>query len=122
MLCCAESLQPCLILCDPMDCSPPGSSVHGILQARVPEWVETSRVQIPNSLLTNLNAGCDPMVLGMLLFLAYLSFPISDRRVITCPVRVMSMRRDNTKKGLIIEPDYTVSTQTGVIFIISKSY
>ena len=27
-----------LTLCDPMDCSPPGSSVHGILQARIPEW------------------------------------------------------------------------------------
>ena len=26
-------------LCNPMDCSPPGSSVHGILQARIPEWV-----------------------------------------------------------------------------------
>ena len=33
------SLQSCLMLCDPMDCSPPGSSVHGILQARIPEWV-----------------------------------------------------------------------------------
>ena len=32
---CANSLQPCLTLCDPMDCSPPGSSVHGILQARM---------------------------------------------------------------------------------------
>ena len=31
--------QSCLTLCDPMDCSPPGSSVHGILQARMPEWV-----------------------------------------------------------------------------------
>ena len=29
----------CLTLCDPLDCSPPGSSVHGILQARIPEWV-----------------------------------------------------------------------------------
>ena len=36
---CAKSLQLCLTLCDPMDCGPPGSSVHGILQARVPEWV-----------------------------------------------------------------------------------
>ena len=36
---CAKSLLSCLILCDPMDCSPPGSSVHGILQARTPEWV-----------------------------------------------------------------------------------
>ena len=31
--------QSCLILCDPMDCSPPGFSVHGILQARILEWV-----------------------------------------------------------------------------------
>ena len=34
----AESLQSCLTLSDPMDVSPPGSSVHGILQARVLEW------------------------------------------------------------------------------------
>ena len=27
------------LFCDPMDCSPPGSSVHGISQARIPEWV-----------------------------------------------------------------------------------
>ena len=31
--------QLCLTFCDPMDCSPPGSSVHGILQARILEWV-----------------------------------------------------------------------------------
>ena len=31
--------QSCLSLCDPMGCSPPGSSVHGILQARKLEWV-----------------------------------------------------------------------------------
>ena len=31
--------QSCLTLCDPMDCSPPGSSVHGIFKARIPEWV-----------------------------------------------------------------------------------
>ena len=31
--------QSCLTLFDPMDCSPPGSSVHGILQARILEWV-----------------------------------------------------------------------------------
>ena len=31
--------QSCLTLCDPMDCSPPGSSVHGILQAEILEWV-----------------------------------------------------------------------------------
>ena len=36
---CAKSLQSRLTLCDPMDCSPPGSSVLGILQARILEWV-----------------------------------------------------------------------------------
>ena len=35
----AKSLQLCPTICDPMDCSPPGSSVHGILQARILEWV-----------------------------------------------------------------------------------
>ena len=35
----AKSLQSCPTLCDPMDCSPPGSSVHGLLQARILEWV-----------------------------------------------------------------------------------
>ena len=35
----AKSLQSCLTLCDPLGCSPPGSSVHGILQARRLEWV-----------------------------------------------------------------------------------
>ena len=32
---CAKPLQSCLPLCDPKDCSPPGSSVHGVLQARI---------------------------------------------------------------------------------------
>ena len=34
----SEVAQLCLTLCDPMVCSPPGSSVHGIFQARVLEW------------------------------------------------------------------------------------
>ena len=34
----SEVAQMCLTLSDPMDCSPPGSSVHGIFQARVLEW------------------------------------------------------------------------------------
>ena len=35
----SEVAQSCLTLCDPMDCSLPGSSVHGILQAKILEWV-----------------------------------------------------------------------------------
>ena len=38
----AKSLRLCLTLCDPMDCDPPGSSVHGILQATTLEWVAMS--------------------------------------------------------------------------------
>ena len=38
----AKSLQSCLILCDPIDGSPPGSPVPGILQARTLEWVAIS--------------------------------------------------------------------------------
>ena len=34
--------QLCLTLCDPMDHSPPGSSVHGILHARILEWIAIS--------------------------------------------------------------------------------
>ena len=38
----AKSLQSCPTLCDPIDSSPPGSSILGIFQARVPEWVLVS--------------------------------------------------------------------------------
>ena len=60
ILCCmdtvllAKSLQSCLTLCDPVDNSPPSSSVHGILQARILEWVVTlfSRGSSPSRDLT----------------------------------------------------------------------
>ena len=38
-VCVCVCVQLCLTLCDPMDCSPPGCSVHGIFQARILEWV-----------------------------------------------------------------------------------
>ena len=49
MCVCVLVTQLCLTLCDPMDCSPPGSSVHGILQERKLEWVaiSSSRVDPP---------------------------------------------------------------------------
>ena len=34
--------EPCPTLCDPMDCSPPGLSVHGVFQARILKWVAIS--------------------------------------------------------------------------------
>ena len=38
----SEVAQLCLALCDPMDCSLPDSTVHGIFQARILEWVALS--------------------------------------------------------------------------------
>ena len=46
---CAKSPQSCPTLCDPMDCSPPGSSLHWILQARILEWVAVSTFPIQGS-------------------------------------------------------------------------
>ena len=43
---CAKSFQLCPTLCDPMDCSPAGSSVHGILQARILEWIAMSHSRV----------------------------------------------------------------------------
>jgi len=42
VLCCVVCPQSCLTCCNPVDCSPPGFSVHGILQARTVEWVAIS--------------------------------------------------------------------------------
>ena len=43
----SEVAQSCPTLCDPMDCSPPGSSIHGIFQARVLEWVAIAFSMLP---------------------------------------------------------------------------
>ena len=42
MVCCCLVSQLCPTLCDPMDCRPLGSSIHGISQARILEWVAIS--------------------------------------------------------------------------------
>ena len=43
--------QLCLILYDPVDCSPPGSSVHGIFQVRILEWVAISFSKVRTTFL-----------------------------------------------------------------------
>ena len=41
-VCMCSVIQSCLTLCDPMDCSPPGFSAHGISQARILGWIAIS--------------------------------------------------------------------------------
>ena len=48
----SEVAQLCLTLSDPMDCSPPGSSAHGIFQERVLEWDAILNAMKPNAPLT----------------------------------------------------------------------
>ena len=54
----AKSLQSCPTVCDPMDGSPPGSSVQGILQARILEWVAISFSKVLILLVTKFEGGC----------------------------------------------------------------
>ena len=84
----SEVVQSFLTLSDPMDCSPPGPSIHGIFQARVLEWgaiifstlrvAKRSKVKAIQSCLTL----CDPMdctVHGILLarILEWVAYPFS---------------------------------------------
>ena len=58
---CAKSLQSCRTLCNLMDCSPPGSSILGILQAGIPEWVA-----ILSSRTSSHSQGLNPHLLCLL--------------------------------------------------------
>ena len=73
---CAKSLQLCLILWKPLDCNPPGSSVHGILQIRLlsglpcpppRDWSSWPRDQIPDLGISCIAPFGKPLVAGMLL-------------------------------------------------------
>ena len=55
----AQPLQLCLTLCNSMDCSPLGSTVHGILQVRILEWVAMSQEIFPTQ-------GSNPCLLHLL--------------------------------------------------------
>ena len=51
--------QLCLALCDPMDCSPPGFSVHGIREARILEWVAISFSRVEVNAIPTGTKVCD---------------------------------------------------------------
>ena len=76
----AKSLQSCLILCNPIDGSPPGSSVHGILQARTLEWVAISfSLELLRGLQMCLGFSAHSSVLGSLRAAAHTSHAQASR-------------------------------------------
>ena len=57
-LCCAAAMLSRLTFCDPMDCSPPGSSVRGIFQARMLEWVAVSFSRVSSQYKNWISVSC----------------------------------------------------------------
>ena len=81
----SEVAQSCPTLSDPMDCSPPGSSIHGIFQARVLEWGAIAFCQVLN--LTGLVSSHLEAVLVACLGLQ----PLQVGRGCTCPWKAVSL-------------------------------
>ena len=63
----SEVSQSCQTVCNPVDCSPPGFSIHGILQARMLEWVASSfsRGSSQPRVLTRVYLHCRQMFLPL---------------------------------------------------------
>ena len=60
----AKPLQSCLTLCQAMDCSPPGSSARGILQARILEWAAMPSSRGPSPPRDRLHISMSPALAG----------------------------------------------------------
>ena len=75
---CVSLSGSCLVLCNPLDCSPPGSSVHGILHARILEWVAmpSSRGIFPTE-RSNLHLFKSPTFSSRFIFLIFFTTSIS---------------------------------------------
>ena len=70
-----EVVQSCPTLSDPMDCSPPGSSVHGIFQARVLEWGAIAFSNAKSKSLLGLDYPC-----------CFILFPLSDGNIVAIKI------------------------------------
>ena len=72
----------CLTLCDPMNCSPPGSSVHGILQARILEWVAIFSFKGSSWPRNQTHVSCVSCIGRQILYLWAIRKPVSTCRAI----------------------------------------
>ena len=106
-----EVAQSCLTLSDPMDCSPPSSSVHGIFQARVLEWGAMAFNIITENTLV------PPHYLGPILFLLLWRWNNADSVLTSiiyfipsCKLRCFRhFRREQCENTFVLQQDYTVS-------------
>ena len=93
----SEVAQSCLTLSDPMDCSLPGSSVHGIFQARVLEW---GAIAFSNLRLSRQQLYCNVLELLMLGF--------AKRRLMTqkrpwcCTMKTFIFSSESTQKVILL--------------------
>ena len=85
---CILVTQSCLTLCNPMNCSPPGSSIHGILQARILEWVGSHSI-LQGIFLTR---GLNPALLHCRQILYHLSHQFGSVAQ-SCPTLCNPMNR-----------------------------
>ena len=95
---CAKLLQSCPALCDPMDCSLPGSSVHGLLQVRILEWVampssrgssQPKDQTMSTTFNLNWQAGSLPLAPPGKPILKWVSYPAPSHHTVTmrCPIK-----------------------------------
>ena len=91
----AKSLQSCPTLCNPVDCSLPGSSVHGILQARILEWVAGSCSLLQGIFLT---WGSNPGLLDCRQILYHLSYREAPKATVCIANRGITVAMEFLKK------------------------
>ena len=92
----AQSFQSCPTLCDPMDCSPPGSSVHGISQEEYWSWLPFPPPgDLPNP---GIEPGSPPLQAG--------SLPLSHQGVVFSnkPISPLTLELNTPRKGLLRLP------------------
>ena len=95
----AKSLQLCLTLCDPMDRSPPGSSVHGILQARRVEWVAMPSSRESSQPSDRTHISCVSCITGGFFTLSHQgSPPLPIQLPCSCHKRMYITLRIKTRK------------------------
>ena len=66
--CCHLVVKSCLVFCNPMDCSRPGSFIHGIFQARILEWVATSSSRGSSRPRDQTHISCVPCIGRQILY------------------------------------------------------